>query len=285
MRALVARLVTAAGVFACAVAPCVLAPTSASAGTYAYWSYWHETGSGWKYSGCGAYYSQGDCVPADGTIEGWRFTVSSEGSALPPRYSSGFAAACGSTPARDGTKRVAVIVDYGTQSDAPQTSVAAGCARGAPQDNGGAILAKLHSVASSESFVCRIDSYPKTGCGDYVGASSPTPKPVMSSAPPVPPSRSTNTTTTTSPDPASTPAPTPISTRGTAVPSTSPSTADPSDLPNPVANPSESSAPVVFANSPAKRAHSSPIATLVGIAVIAAGAASAVAISRRRRST
>src|ERR1700712_3494239 len=113
------RLLLAVGSICCVLAPTALLSAPAHASTYAYWSYWHDTGSGWKYSGCGAYYSQGDCVPATGTIEGWRFTISSEGGAKAPRYSGGFAQVCGSAVPADGTKRVAIVVDYGTQPDAP----------------------------------------------------------------------------------------------------------------------------------------------------------------------
>ena len=277
-----ARLVAAAGVLVCAVGPCVLSPSPALAGTYAYWSYWHDTGSGWKYSGCGAYYPQGDCVPADGTIEGWRFTVSSEGAALPPRYSAGFDAACGSTAAQQGSKRVAVVVDFGTQSDAPRSSVEAGCATGSPSDNGGVILAKLHSVTSSESFVCRIDSYPKTGCGDYVANTPASAKPTAGSKP-APSAKPIPATTATPPDAGT--SQTTVATTPGSPPSAAPgSTAEPSDLPSPVTDASEPKAPIVFANTPAKTSHGSPIATLVGLGVIAAGAASAVVVARRRRS-
>lgn len=278
----VTRLLTTVGLTVVALAPCLVTPGPASAGSYAYWSYWHDTGAGWKYSGCGAYYSQGDCVPADGTLDGWRFTVSSEGGATPPRYSAGFAKACESTAPKSGTKRVAIIVDYGTQADASNRPIAARCATGGPQDNGGALLEQQFRITASQGFICSIESYPKSGCGDYI-ADNPSPRPTKTARPaPAPPPASPAAQVTTAPvtpgvsvAPA-TPPPT-ASTVASAAPRTT-------EVPTPDASASEQAAPIVFGGAPSKSSHGSPVGSLLGIAVIAAGASAAVVFARRRRS-
>lgn len=51
-----------------------------------YWSYWHDTGSGWRYSNSGASAS----YPKAGTVEGWHFINGSSTATPPPTraYSS-----------------------------------------------------------------------------------------------------------------------------------------------------------------------------------------------------
>ena len=59
--------------------------------------------------------------PADGGVEGWRFAISpATSSTIPPRHSPSFSSLCGNTPAEDGKKRVGLVIDYGTSSDAPR---------------------------------------------------------------------------------------------------------------------------------------------------------------------
>lgn len=283
-----ARLVVAGIFIATALSPLALSTSPAHAGTYAYWSYWHDTGAGWKYSGCGAYYPQGDCVPADGTIEGWRFTVSSEGGAQPPRYSQGFDAACASTPVMQGKKRVAIVVDFGTQRDASDRPLLARCATGGASDNGGVMLQSKYAVTSSEGFVCTIESYPKSGCGEYVSGSSssasPTTRPTVASShtPTATPRPGTSNTAAVSGEvinPAT-------SATGSASTSASPLASPQGGVPVsvPSSSPSEDAGPsVAFGGSSAPSSHGSPLGTIIGIVVVGMGAGAAVVTARRRR--
>ena len=60
-------------------------------------------------------------IPADGAVSGWRFEIAGEsGAARPPRIAPDFAAICGSTAAVAGSKRVALVIDYGVPADAPE---------------------------------------------------------------------------------------------------------------------------------------------------------------------
>ena len=90
----------------------VATPSAVATTTYRYWSYWivdAGTSPEWGYASEGA----GTRVPADGSVEGWRFGVSSGtmGAGLQPRATADFDRICADTPAEDGLKRVAVIID------------------------------------------------------------------------------------------------------------------------------------------------------------------------------
>src|SRR5690606_20818628 len=83
---------------------------------YRYWSFWEQDGTAWTYA------TQGPSLarPSDGDVHGFRFSVSEDsGDAAKPRGTADFATICAKTPARDGTKRVALVIDFGTPADAP----------------------------------------------------------------------------------------------------------------------------------------------------------------------
>ena len=128
MRRQLFGMVIAALVAAVAM-PVVALPAEAAA--YRYWSYWHQTGSGWEFSKIGATGSH----PDDGTVEGWRFAVSPGTASAPaPRIasSSAFSSVCGDTAPQSGKKRVALIVDFGVKKDAPSGESAPDDAPAAP---------------------------------------------------------------------------------------------------------------------------------------------------------
>ena len=89
--------------------------TPASADATAFWGYWQANGSKWAFAQTGP----ASTHPRDGAVEGWRFAKSSGDSGTPPRTRPDFAKVCGSTSAKAGSKRVAVVIDYGDPADAP----------------------------------------------------------------------------------------------------------------------------------------------------------------------
>lgn len=94
----------------------VLGAGTAQAAGYRYWSFWEGSGTGWTYA------TQGPSLvrPDDGAVQGFRFSVSEDSQdSAKPRHSPGFAKICADTPAEDGTKRVALVIDPGTAADAP----------------------------------------------------------------------------------------------------------------------------------------------------------------------
>ncbi|WP_431961233.1 SCO2322 family protein [Actinacidiphila sp. bgisy160] len=162
-----------------------LVATPAHAATYRYWSFWQRDAStdAWTYARTGPSLSR----PDDGAVEGWRFGVSPDAaSAARPRGTARFATICDGTPARRGTKRVALLLDFGTAADAPAARTA--CAR-LPEDATSADA--LAAVApplryDSAGLVCAIAGYPAKGCGEQVtddaaapDASAPSPGPAL----------------------------------------------------------------------------------------------------------
>ncbi|MFL5999536.1 MAG: SCO2322 family protein [Streptomyces sp.] len=143
----------------------------AHAAGYRYWSFWDRTGSTWTYATEGP----STAVPSDGDVQGFRFAVSEDSAdADTPRGTASFTAICGDTAARDGRKRVALILDFGTASDAPSGEAPPArrteCAV-VPRD---ATTAEALATAAkplrynTNALLCAIAGYPETGCGEQV---------------------------------------------------------------------------------------------------------------------
>ncbi|MFI6081074.1 SCO2322 family protein [Streptomyces sp. NPDC051217] len=153
-------------------------PGTAHAAGYRYWSFWENDGATWTYA------TQGPAIarPADGTVNGFRFAVSADSQdAAKPRRTPDFASVCGSTPAKPGVKRVAVVVDPGTRADAPdgETPPAplAECARvDADATSADALAAVAKPLRyNSDALLCGITGYPRSGCGEQISpAATPT---------------------------------------------------------------------------------------------------------------
>ncbi|MEV7653808.1 SCO2322 family protein [Streptomyces anulatus] len=172
--ALLAALVAASAV--------LLGAGSAEAAGYRYWSFWDGNGKNWEYA------TQGPSLlrPDDGAVQGFRFAVSEDsGDAAQPRRAPDFGAICADTPAQDGQKRVALVIDPGTAADAPDgeepPAPRTACARVAPDASSAEALAAVAKPLryDSSAMLCAISGYPKSGCGEQVsgedGSAKPTP--------------------------------------------------------------------------------------------------------------
>ncbi|MCX4991261.1 MULTISPECIES: SCO2322 family protein [unclassified Streptomyces] len=144
---------------------------------YRYWSFWDLTGGKWTYA------TQGPSTarPSDGDVQGFRFAVSEDSQhAVQPRGKRDFAAICAGTPAQQGKKRVALVIDSGTAADAPSgetpPSPRTACARVAPDASTAEALAAVAKPLryDTNALLCAISGYPRTGCGDPVAATEPT---------------------------------------------------------------------------------------------------------------
>ncbi|MCC3778716.1 SCO2322 family protein [Streptomyces sp. UNOB3_S3] len=160
-------------------AAALLGVAPAHADGYRYWSFWQAPAAG----GAWTYATQGPATlrPADGSVVGFRFAVSKDSAdAAKPRGTADFAAVCAGTPAEDGGKRVAVVLDFGTPADAPagETPPAArtACAKvGADGSAADALAAVAKPLRyDSSALLCAIAGYPRTGCGEKVAAGKPT---------------------------------------------------------------------------------------------------------------
>ncbi|WP_327069434.1 SCO2322 family protein [Kitasatospora sp. NBC_01302] len=156
----------------------VLAGRAEAAG-YRYWSFWRGADGGWSYQ------QQGPAtyVPADGSVDGWRFALSPDGgqdAARPTGGAADFAVLCADTPAKPGLKRVGVVLDFGTRTDAPSGSVPpaarTGCAQVRQQASSAEVLAALAPPLryDTNGMLCAIAGYPAAGCGEAVSGSSGT---------------------------------------------------------------------------------------------------------------
>ncbi|MGW0859540.1 SCO2322 family protein [Streptomyces sp. NPDC002690] len=182
-RAVALALLTA---LAAALSLCV-AGTAEAAG-YRYWSFWEGDGSRWTYA------TQGPSLvrPDDGAVQGFRFAVSEDsGDAAQPRRTPDFAAVCQDTPAKDGSKRVALVIDPGTPADAPAgeqpPALRTACARVAPDASTAEALASVAKPLryDSAALLCAISGYPETGCGEQLaGDTSPAPTGAASASSP-----------------------------------------------------------------------------------------------------
>lgn len=150
-----------------------IATPQAQAAEYSYWGYWHGDAGKWSMSNEGATY-----VPADGTVEGWRF-VKTAGDEMPaePRVAPDFESLCGSTPEQSGSKRVGIVIDYGTVegtgSDALETK--SDCAVLPVDADGFAVMSAVSEMTSDSGMVSCIDGVPSGTC--------PQSKAVLTSAP------------------------------------------------------------------------------------------------------
>ncbi|MDO0915342.1 SCO2322 family protein [Streptomyces sp. DT2A-34] len=147
------------------------AAQAAHAAGYRYWSFWDRDGDTWTYA------TQGPSLarPSDGDVQGFRFAVSEDSKdAAKPRGTAEFAVICARTPARDGEKRVALVIDFGTTADAPsgETPPArrTACARVAPDATTAEALAAVAKPLryDTNALLCAISGYPQRGCGEQV---------------------------------------------------------------------------------------------------------------------
>ncbi|MFC9059787.1 SCO2322 family protein [Streptomyces sp. NPDC057074] len=143
----------------------------AQAAGYRYWSFWDRDGDQWVYA------TQGPSLtrPSDGDVQGFRFAVSADSDdAAKPRGAADFASVCAKTPAEDGSKRVALVLDFGTAADAPsgETPPArrTACAQVAPDATTADALADVAGPLryNTSALLCAIGGYPTSGCGEQV---------------------------------------------------------------------------------------------------------------------
>ncbi|MEU2790278.1 SCO2322 family protein [Streptomyces sp. NPDC007100] len=164
-----ATTVTAGALALTAAAP-------AHAADYRYWSLRHGDNGSWRTTAEGP----GTYRPADGAVEGLRFAVfrAETKESVVPRAPADFEAMCASTPAKSGTKRVALVLDFGTAQDAPDgekpPSVRTHCVQLPPEATTAEALAKAAPPLryGTSGLLCAIAGYPRRGCAEAVTDSS-----------------------------------------------------------------------------------------------------------------
>lgn len=168
----------AGAVAAVAAIALALLGVPAEAVQYRYWSYWWGAGGGWSFAPAGASHPV-----KDGDVEGWRFGVGGVGSAPLPRVAASFNGICGGQPQAEGKVRVALVVDYGTPTDAPPGQGPPGgvdtlCAVVSTSNaTGFAVLGQYGGVRQDRGLICAINGYPAGECAAAVEQPKPEPNP------------------------------------------------------------------------------------------------------------
>ncbi|MEV5341471.1 SCO2322 family protein [Streptomyces sp. NPDC052676] len=143
----------------------------AQAAGYRYWSFWDRDGDRWTYATEGPATAR----PSDGDVQGFRFAVSEDSQdAARPRGTADFDVICARTPAQEGRKRVALVLDFGTAADAPSGETPPArrsvCASVAPDATTAEALAAVAKPLryDTNALLCAISGYPRKGCGEQV---------------------------------------------------------------------------------------------------------------------
>lgn len=159
----------------------VIAPAARAESAYRYWTYWQGNAGAWQFGTQGPATSN----PPDGAVEGWRFGISgSAGSPdVQPSVDPGtaFTELCGSTAPISGKKRVALVVDPGYASEAPEGEEPSGalstCVVADSDASGYDILRSQLPVRIEGGLVCGIGGYPAFECAPVIEVNEPSQMP------------------------------------------------------------------------------------------------------------
>jgi len=108
---------------------------------------------------------------ADGSVEGWSFVFGSDDiPSLAPQVKPDFNKICGSTKADTDTKRIALVIDFGSTVWAPKGEKPAKtitrCVRTAKASQGIDVLGQVVKIrAASSGLICGINGFPAKECG------------------------------------------------------------------------------------------------------------------------
>ena len=108
---------------------------------------------------------------ADGSVEGWIFTFSSDDiPSTPPSVKPNFASICGKTKAQAGLKRIGLVIDFGGKAYAPKgekvQKTIVRCVLTSKDSQGIDVLAQEINVRQADSgLICGFNNYPAKECG------------------------------------------------------------------------------------------------------------------------
>jgi hypothetical protein len=138
----------------------------ASAAAFRYWTYWHAPSGTWVFATDGP----ATAVPADGSVEGWRFAVTTQSgtAADSPSVAPSFETLCGATAPAAGSKRVGLVIDPGPSAIAPagQTPppTVATCMVVPENATGYEVMSKVAAVRTDGGLICSLAAYPAGEC-------------------------------------------------------------------------------------------------------------------------
>jgi hypothetical protein len=108
---------------------------------------------------------------SDGAVEGWSFVFSSDDvPSLVPSVKPRFAAICAGEKFDKDTKRIALVIDFGSKNWAPKgekpRKTISTCVRTAKTSQGIDVLNQVVKIrAASSGFICGLSGYPAKECG------------------------------------------------------------------------------------------------------------------------
>ena len=146
-----------------------LAPASAADNGYRYWGYFQAAPKATVWTAA----MTGPTVDiADGAVEGWAFTFSSEAvpHASSPSVLPDFQSLCAKTKAVAGKKRIGIVIDFGPTYLAPTgekpLKTVKRCIVIDKKAQGIDVLGKVVRVRADKSgLICGLGGYPRKECG------------------------------------------------------------------------------------------------------------------------
>ena len=140
---------------------------------YRYWGYYQAGANSTQWKAA----MTGPTVDiADGSVEGWIFTFSSNDiPSTPPSVKPRFATICGKTKPEKGFKRIGLVIDFGNPVIAPKgdkvKSTITRCVVTAEESQGIDVLAQELRVRTDKSgLLCGLNGYPSRECGAEIAA-------------------------------------------------------------------------------------------------------------------
>ena len=108
---------------------------------------------------------------ADGAVEGWSFVFSNDDiPSMEPKTKPNFATICAGVKADADTKRIGIVIEFGSQAWAPKgekiKKTITKCVRTAKTSQGIDVLGQIIKVrAGSSGLICGLGGYPAKECG------------------------------------------------------------------------------------------------------------------------
>lgn len=164
-----------ATLFATLLSQTLIPSANAASKGWRYWGYYQAApkATAWKAA------MTGPTVDiADGSVEGWIFTFSSDDiPSTPPSVKPNFTSICGKTKAQAGLKRIGLVIDFGGKAYAPKgekvQKTIVRCVLTSKDSQGIDVLAQEINVRQADSgLICGFNNYPAKECG--VEISTPT---------------------------------------------------------------------------------------------------------------
>jgi hypothetical protein len=149
--------------------------SNAASKGWRYWGYFQAAPGATKWTAA----MTGPTVDiADGAVEGWSFVFGADDiPSLAPSVKPNFATICAGVKGDKDTKRIALVIEYGSKAWAPKgekpRKTITTCVRTAKASQGIDVLGQVIKIrAESSGLICGLGGYPAKECGVEI----PTPK-------------------------------------------------------------------------------------------------------------